>query len=678
MVGIMHKFRLVSVVSTLALVLAGCGGGGDDSSKFSDPGSTPGGGGGSTANAAAITATSNLPSLPSDGSVSADITALVRDASNNLLPNVAVTFTASSGGIAVTSSTTDSNGAAHATLSTAGDASLRTITVTAKTGSLTSTVNVQVVAGGGSGTTVQMGSLNGSTFTPSTIAVATDNLSAGGSTSLQVALQKSDGTLYTQSADITFSSPCSAQGLATINSPVTTTTGIASATYVAKGCSGTDVVTATATLGSSPVSATGSVNVATAAVGSIQFESVSPVNIGLKGTGRPETATVVFKVLDTSGGPRANADVTFSLDTSVGGINLTSTTAKSDASGLVQTVVNSGTVATPVRVTARISNPNIATQSNVLTVTTGIPDTDSFSLAVAPCSNVEAFQHDGVVVPVTARLSDRFNNPVPDGTAIAFKAEGGQIVAQCTTGVPDALKGSGSCVANWVSSDPRPQTPASGVGRVSILATAIGEDTFTDTNSNGFYDTGEVFADLGEPYRDDDESGTYTSGEFFLDFDNNGSRAATDGAFSGVTCTGTTPGSTCNLTTTAIGSQILIVMSTDGAVVTGPTPTAPATVSGGRVKIPATQTGLITFIVKDANGNAMANASTIATTATSGVELGGDTNVVVPCDASRNGTGVAVTIKGTGVAGTSGIITVKVTSKPGNLVTNFNVPFDVT
>lgn len=676
----MRKFRFVTIVSTLALVLAGCGGGGEDS-KFSDPGTSPGtgGGGGNTNTATAITAISSVPTLPSDGSASAEITAFVRDANNNLVPNVAVTFTPSSGGIAVTQGTTDSTGAAHATLSTVGDSTLRTITVTAKTGSLTATVNVQVVSGGTS-TTTQMGSLVGSTFTPGSIAIGASNLSAGGSTSLQVALQKSDGTLFSQSTDVTFTSPCVAQGLAQINSPVTTTTGIASATYTAKGCSGTDVITATATVNSSPVSASGTVTVATAAIGSIQFEAVSPALMGLKGTGRNETSTVSFLVKDSSGGARANADVTFSLDTSVGGITLTSNSATSDANGRVTTVVNSGTVATTVRVTARIASPNITTQSNILTVSTGIPDTDSFTLGVT-CPNVEAYNHNGVNVAVTAQLADRFNNPVPDGTAVNFKAEGGSIVAQCTTGT--AAAGNGACTVNWTSQDPRPQV--NGTGRVSILATAIGEDTFTDNNSNGYYDAGEPFVDPGEPFRNDNDLVTpvaYDVGEFFLDFNNNGSRDASDGVFSGVTCTGTTAGSTCNLTTTSLGASTLIIMSTDGAAIAGPviaTGTATYNSGTGVLSIPHDTTAVLRFNIKDGNGNAMANGTTIASSTSGDAgQLSGDTDVVVPCDESTDGQTITLSLKAGSTTPASGLLTIKVTSKPGGLITSLQIPVNIT
>jgi len=521
-------------------------------------------------------------------------------------------------------------------------------------------------AGGSTpGVTVSMGSPAGSTFSAGAMSISSASLSAGGSTSLQVVLQQSDGTLFTQQADITFNSTCSALGRATIQSPVSTTNGVASTTYVATGCSGDDVVSATATINGTQVSATGTITVAAAAIGSISFESATPTNIALKGTGgggRQETSTVVFRVLDASGGPRADADVTFSLDTNVGGINLTATTAKSDTNGRVQTVVNAGTIATSVRVTARITTPAISTQSNQLTITTGIPDTDSFSLAVQ-CPNVEAFNVDGVVVPVTARLSDRFNNPVPDGTSVAFTTEGGQIVGQCNTGTPTA--GSGACSVDWTSSNPRPTT--GGTGRVTILATAIGEDSFIDSNGNGFYDTGETFANLGEPFRDDNENATYDNGEFFLDFDNSGARSAGDGVFSGVTCTGTGAGSTCNLTTTSIGAQTLIVMSTSGALITGP----------NTLSIVHSATTDVSYTVTDLNNNAVAAGSTVKAEVTPGAgTLNGTTTYTVPCDAGTGGAQYTFSLTGASAAG-SGTLTITVTS-PKGLITTFRTTVTVT
>jgi hypothetical protein len=91
------------------------------------------------------------PQLDSNGAETVTLTALVRNANNNFVADVDVHFAADSGGIEVTSGTTDATGTATALLSTAGDPTIRTITVTATAGTLVSTNTVQVT-----GTTITL------------------------------------------------------------------------------------------------------------------------------------------------------------------------------------------------------------------------------------------------------------------------------------------------------------------------------------------------------------------------------------------------------------------------------------------------------------------------------------------------------------------------------------------
>lgn len=377
---------------------------------------------------------------------------------------------------------------------------------------------------------VQLGNGTGAGFVPGQVGVAVPDLAAGGATTLTATIVDENGNLVTgDPVDVSFSSVCSAQGLATIDSPITTSTGIANANYAASGCNGDDVITATATVEDENLVATGMVTVAPASVGSIEFVSATPTNIGLQGTGgsgRSETSIVVFRVVDSSGGPVSGEDVTFDLNTTVGGIEISPDMATTGTNGQVQTVVQAGTVATTVRVTARVTTvtPQIATQSDQLTITTGVPDQDSTSLSIETL-NPEAFNIDGTTVPITIRLSDRFNNPVPDGTAITFQTEGGQIGGQCTTV-------NGACSVDWVSQDPRPID-----GRSTLLATAIGEESFTDSNGNGVFDNVDtVFDDIPEPFRDDNFDGIRDPSEPFVDFDVDGSYDSVDGLFNGLLC----------------------------------------------------------------------------------------------------------------------------------------------
>jgi hypothetical protein len=633
------------------LAMVACGGGGGDS-KFETPGPSTGGPGGTTA--AALTLSSSVGSIPSSGASGAVITAIARDANNLLVSGVPVTFTATSGGLEVTQGTTDSSGQATANLTTAGDSSLRTITVTATAGSLTATVNVAVVAGSGGGSGIQMGSGTGSAFQPGAIAVGAPTLSAGGSTSLQVVLQNTDGTLYTSEATVTFSSACVAQGLANVGAPVVTSSGIATATYAATGCSGDDTITASSTVSGASLTATGNVSVAASSVGSIQFVSATPTNIALQGTGdstRPEASTVIFRVLDSSGGPRVGATVTFALNTSVGGITLGPTTATSGTDGRVQTVVQAGTVATSVRVTATVTSatPAIATQSSQLTVTTGIPDQDSFSLAVT-CPNVEGLNFDGETIAVTARLSDRFNNPVPDGTAVAVTTSGGSIQSQCNTGTTSTE--AGVCTVNWTSTNPRP-----GNGIAAILATAIGEESFTDANGNGRLDPSENIQDLGERFLDVNNDGLYDVGEPIYDFNNNSTRDPADGLFNGVLCNDPAR-CDASATSTGIGASNSIVMS--GSVAEAD-PVELTVLSIGDSGV--AKTVQFPFLVFDVNDNPMPRGTTVTATVNgAGYTLGTPGSYTIPC--TRAPTTHRFTINAT-TAATTGNLTMTVTTPKG-------------
>ena len=125
--------------------------------------------------------------------------------------------------------------------------------------------------------------------------------------------------------DVNFSSGCAVQSTATLSSPITTSNGIATSTYLAQGCVGDDPINVTANAGGINLSAAASINVLAADIGSIEFVSALPENIGILGAGivgGSESSTVVFKVKDTDGNPYKNRDVNFALNTDVGGISL--------------------------------------------------------------------------------------------------------------------------------------------------------------------------------------------------------------------------------------------------------------------------------------------------------------------------------------------------------------------
>lgn len=474
--------------------------------------------------------------------------------------------------------------------------------------------------GSGTGTTgsVSIGSGSGSSFQKGSLAIGigSSTLSAGGSTSVTATIVNADGSLYAQSVAVSFNSPCVSSGLASIvdatpgvtspTSSVTTSTGTATATYTAKGCSGSDTITATASINGTGISATGTVTVQAAQLGSIQFVSATPSTIALKGmggVGASESSTVVFKVLDTTGGIKPNTSVTFSLNTTVGGIKLSATSATSDASGLVSTVVQSGTVALPVSVIATVQGPNgpISTQSTGMAISGGIPSQKYFSLA-ASNHNPEAWNIDGNTVTITTRLGDRFGNPVPDGTTVSFNTRGpsaGGTVGGGTGGSGSCSTVNGACSVTWTAQNPRTAFSAlSNAGQALILVYASpGEEAFNDNNGDGVFDAGDTFTDQGEIYADaTSPTGSYQVGDNFFDYDQNNSWTPPNGKWDGVNCQNTA--SLCGNSQTAVGGSVCIVMAGSVAYMT------PSTTS-------VTAAGNVTFTIADVNGNTLPSGTTI-------------------------------------------------------------------
>lgn len=491
-----------------------------------------------------------------------------------------VTFNTSIGDIPISTAVTDSEG--KATIDIYAGSSLGAGEVVA---SLSSGEEGKVVVVVGA-TNVVMGS--GTPFKEGVAEVSVAELTAGGTASISVIIQDDEGNLFTQPVDVNFSSTCSTKSVAEaeISSPVPSVNGVATTTYLAKGCKGDDTINVSANAGGLNLTATGTINVLSADVGSIVFVSATPQNISILGTGGDESSVVQFKVLDTNSNAVSNQSVSFALNTDVGGISLDPLTATTNNEGIAQTVVRTGTVATSVRITGTVdgSSPIISSQSKQLIVSTGIPDQDSFSLSASQV-NAEGWDIDGAEVTVTARLADAFNNPVPDGTTVSFTTEGGSIEDACQT-----IKG--ACSVVWTSQQARPEghklidgaglqvnnpraelsyDAALGVygnfygqkygGRATITATAIGEESFPDLNGNGRFDANEVTAfltqtdvsgkayDLDDAFNDYNEDGLFNpqqgggqiGGEVeeLVDFNSNQVFDKKDGKYNGVLCAST-------------------------------------------------------------------------------------------------------------------------------------------
>jgi hypothetical protein len=378
-------------------------------------------------------------------------------------------------------------------------------------------------------------------------------ISAGATLGVSVALVDQNEQRIITPTTVTFSSNCVQSGLATLDEQVNTINGEAFSTFEDVACAGSignnDVIVANLLANDQTLTVSRNIEILAENIGSIVFVSALPENITLAGTGGVGNSSVsilTFQVNGELGNPLAQQEVDFSLNTNTGGLSLSPLSGFTNSQGQISTRVNAGNVPTSVRVTATTSAQNgadIQTQSDLLTVNTGLPNQNGMTLS-ASLSNPEAFNISGVESTIIARLSDSFNNPVPDGTAVTFTTEGGTIAPSCITLA-------GTCSVIWTSSEPRPDDHA-----ITILATAIGHETLFDSNGNNTYDDADGpaipepaesglvrsniqvtgFADMSEAWRDDNENGLRDSTEIFLDYDNDQQFDAADGVFNGPQC----------------------------------------------------------------------------------------------------------------------------------------------
>lgn len=136
----MKKFLGV-LASLMVLALASCGGGGGGGTILNP------GGGSQTPTVGSIQVIASSTQLASDqsGASNVDIIAIVRDSQNNVMADVPVSLSATSGLLLNVQGTTDDNGQARADLTNGLNPQNRTITVTATAGGVTETVDVDVV-----------------------------------------------------------------------------------------------------------------------------------------------------------------------------------------------------------------------------------------------------------------------------------------------------------------------------------------------------------------------------------------------------------------------------------------------------------------------------------------------------------------------------------------------------
>lgn len=701
------------LIALAVVAVAACGGGGSGGSPYggnagSGGGGTGGGGtGGGGGGTAAASLSLSISSTTVTAASPATVTARVVNSSGAGVANVVVSFV-SSGGLGAFSAPTaltGADGVATVTLSPASSTAVGADTVVASASvagtAVSGSVGFQLTA-----TNVTIGAF--------TSDVGTSALAAYGQTQLTVTLA---GAAPGTPVNIAVSSACVSQGRATLTpASVSTSTGSATFTFRDGGCGAFNTSDSLqASITGSSANASLSVRLTAPAVASVAFVSAEPSEIYLRGSGFAENSNITFQVRDANGLGVPNQEVVLEATTLAGGLTLDGAgvpvTKRSDVNGNVIVRINSGTVPTPVRVRATLTASGISTFSSNLAVAVGLPSQQNFSLSQRT-QNIEGYNVDGVTNSYTVIASDRLSNPVPADTAINFVAEGGQVQAIRFTTITGGLA---SATANFQTSSPRPVD-----GRVTVLAYALGEESFLDTNGDNVYTPGEDHQDLGDVFLDRLFNGTYNALEDqFISLSISGTAACNTAASPllaiGVDApsrTRDTAGAALNTCVAGWGrayvrKAVQTVFSTSearlgwrgvpgGLVRSAPGLTcaaplslidrisaAPYAANDNPTRVPfyllgdaagvvlenAGTSGSFSFLVADANPvalNPVAAGSTITATGTTGLTV---TPLGSPVPNTLDPSGAAINYNFEGTT-TSGVITITVRS-PGGLATSF-------
>lgn len=672
-----HAFILTTLCTVLAL--AGCGGGG--------------GGGGSAGQAATSGSSTSSPGLllsldnqsgQSTNSLKiseeATITLRAVDTAGNPIANRIVEISNSDSSLGVLEASkvlTDSRGMATTRFTASTQAGAGTLSASMTSG--TSTINSNTFNF----------SVSPVQFNLSTVQLGVPSITTGGTVAASITITDNAGSALDVPLDVTFTSNCASGNKAlldngtsaTVKSQTILVNGVkqtrANVTYTDKGCSGVDKISATAKLGSVTKSSSTNPDLTITTIAetptSLEFVSATPKNIKLQSLGGSVSSTLLFKLKDKFGNPVTNTQVNFQLNSTVGGTSLqpvnnnqaavATLSGTTDTNGQASVTVYAGNVSTVVRVTASVTSGNatIQTQSSDLSISTGIPHHYGFSLS-ASTANPEFLTRDGESITLNVYASDRFGNPTPDGTPISFRTEAGigQVTPSCTTS-------NGRCSVTLTSSGDR--SALTGAGRQTILAFTDGEESFTDSNGNGVWDSGEPFVDLPEIYLPTDgrdfKSSPKQNDEEFIDYNRDSQWNNKDGNYNGVLRSSSVSSAIAKSLNIGVAREIIWSGSTaENTIISGNS----LCVAGRNVALDVTP--------RDINGNVMPAGSTVTISTDSSLTVNGNNTATVASQAEPTAYRFFIGIANNALCPANGpfggTVFINIRS-PSGLVTSFSV-----
>lgn len=540
----MKKLVSMMMVAAAMLALAGCGGNG---SGPLTGGQSSGSGTSTGPTVKTMTLTTSMPQIPSDGSKTATIKALLLDANNNVMSGVAVAFQSSSGALTVSNGTTGADGTATATLSSAGDPSNRTITVTAAAGSTTSTVPVNVVgtklslsgptslvlqssgtytaslvdaSGNGiSGQTATVTSAKDNTINPSTFTTDTNGQGSFALTAINSGTDTitaaAAGLKATQSVSVSsdafsFTSPTANANInigtnsvvtvnwkngtnAVVGAQITfaATRGTLTPTTVTTDANGSaSVVISSTASGPSVISATGNNGTSTVSTQTtVDFIATTPSAMDLQAS--PGTiptqgqSTITATVRDANNNLVQGQTVDFSITQDSTGGSLSAPSAITNAQGQANTVYTASTTTSASNgVVIGASVPGTSvTGSTSLTVGGA-----TVSLSLGTGNTISALNSTQYEMPYTVQAVDAAGNPV-SGVKVSFTVQSLGYIKGCRlwNGISGtcAAPGAASGTGAWLAAS----TTSSSDTEAYSLNGSVGCVT-EDLNNDGIEDNG--------------------------------------------------------------------------------------------------------------------------------------------------------------------------------------------
>lgn len=415
----------------MAALLTACGGGGDSSNAFQTAAANT-----TPPKVATLSVTASPQSIPTDGSQSSSIKVYVRDSTNVLMAGVTVTFAASSGGIAVNQATTDTNGLATATLTTGGDATPRTITVTASAGGQSGTTTVTVVA-----------PVAKVVLTSSTATIPTD----GAVSAVITATVRDSGNAAVAGVPVSFTAT---SGTVAVTSAVTDATGVAKATL----STGSDPSLRIITVRATAAGITGSTDVTVGGYYTITATSSSPT---LQSDGSTPVQIRAY-IRNPSNQLVSGVPVTFSA--SSGGLQVTQ--ASTDASGVALASLSTASDATNRSITVTVSAGGVSSTVGVDVVGTRLTIQGQSTLTLAQQGTYNLLLVDSAGKAIA-------------GKVLTATSKTGNTVTPASVTTDSNGRGSVTLTATQLATD---TLTVSGFSLTATQSIAVGSDSFTFTS----------------------------------------------------------------------------------------------------------------------------------------------------------------------------------------------------